>query len=291
MLRVSAGITALCALAAFILSLLCLLAGRKPGFLENAYLLNLNTSRIGYFKEITLPQTGGGGILGSIEGSLNSLLQSLEGDASEVGNDIAKAIGVHDWYSMHMLNFCEGFYNPSGIANNATKNITECSAPTTKFWFDPGTILQSELKDGITLDYIHWPSKIDTGLHELKEITHVSLGILFAGIALEGVLLLCSLLGIALGSRVLAIIISVTAILAFLFVGVTSGIATAVIVRAVADINYYGADTGVTASRGTKFLGMTWAAVALLLIAAIVSTAGCCTGLVRHKRRARKHEY
>jgi hypothetical protein len=182
------------------------------------------------------------------------------------------------------MNFCEGFYKPEGLYRNATKNITDCSVPKLDFWFDPGTILSEELKDNITLTDLHWPARIDNSLHDLKEITHGLLGVLITGLVLEGLLFLTSIAGI-FESQVLAVINTILAFLAFLFVGISAGISTAVIVRAVADINDYGEETGIAAYRGTKYLGMTWAAVGLLLVAAILAMISCCRGRPSKRHR------
>lgn len=54
-------------------------------------------------------------------------------------NSIARSIGLHDFYQVGLWNFCEG-YSDSGI--------THCSKPRTLYYFDPVTILLSELLAG-----------------------------------------------------------------------------------------------------------------------------------------------
>ena len=56
-------------------------------------------------------------------------------------NSIARSIGLHDFYTVGLWNFCEG-YNDSGI--------TKCSKPETLYWFNPVEIIMSELLSGAT---------------------------------------------------------------------------------------------------------------------------------------------
>lgn len=58
--------------------------------------------------------------------------------------------------------------------------------------------------------------------------------------------------------------------------GVASGIATAVAVKATEIINEEGNRIGVTASRGNKFLAMTWSATGLMLVATLSWMVLCC---------------
>lgn len=54
-------------------------------------------------------------------------------------NSIAQSIGLHDFYTVGLWGFCEG-YNGSGV--------TQCSTPQTLWWFNPVEIIQSQLLAG-----------------------------------------------------------------------------------------------------------------------------------------------
>lgn len=56
-------------------------------------------------------------------------------------NSIAQSLGLHDFYTVGLWNFCEG-YNGEGV--------TFCSEPMTLYWFNPVEILQNELLYGAT---------------------------------------------------------------------------------------------------------------------------------------------
>ena len=59
-------------------------------------------------------------------------------------NSIAETLGLHDFYTVGLWGFCEG-YNGQGV--------TYCSKPKTLYWFNPVEILQSELLAGATSMY------------------------------------------------------------------------------------------------------------------------------------------
>ena len=56
-------------------------------------------------------------------------------------NSIAETLGLHDFYTVGLWDFCEG-YNGQGI--------TDCSKPKALYWFNPVEILQHELLSGAT---------------------------------------------------------------------------------------------------------------------------------------------
>lgn len=59
-------------------------------------------------------------------------------------NSIAQTLGLHDFYTVGLWNYCEG-YNGQGT--------TECSPTQTMYWFNPVEILQSQLLSGATSTY------------------------------------------------------------------------------------------------------------------------------------------
>lgn len=56
-------------------------------------------------------------------------------------NSIARTLGLHDFYTVGLWGFCEG-YNGEGV--------TDCSPPKTLYWFNPVEILQQQLLAGAT---------------------------------------------------------------------------------------------------------------------------------------------
>ena len=56
-------------------------------------------------------------------------------------NSIAQTLGLHDFYTVGLWNFCEGYIN---------EGTTNCSPTQTLYWFNPIEIIQNELLAGAT---------------------------------------------------------------------------------------------------------------------------------------------
>ena len=98
------------------------------------------------------------------------------------------------------------------------------------------------------------------------------------GIAFAAFAALAALVGFLADGRITAFLNFLVDIVAFLALGIASGIATAIIDKATSKINFYGKTIGVAAYKGSAFLGMTWAAVALMLLASVLWIFDCCVG-------------
>ena len=193
-MRLTALFPFLCAVAAFVLTLLCIFAGSKKGYLENADILTLNTSMLGE----SLLNTS------SLPGSLSTIAGDIQGDINSAVNDVAKDLNIHDFYSAHILDYCEGYYTPGPVGNateRPSKNVTRCSNHTTLFAFNPTAILQSELRTGINLSDLHWPSGIKDAVTAVEVASKAMfvcycIGAAFAGLAFFG-----AIVGVVSGGR------------------------------------------------------------------------------------------
>jgi len=276
----------LCVIVSFTLALLCVFAGSKPGFIEDAHILTLNTSRIGHFSKNISVQSDGStgsslldGIKHNITSGINSIIGGAENIAGNIANDIAKDLGIHDFYTAHVMDFCEGFYK-GNITRGVSMNVTSCSKPKGMYSFDPTAILQKELKKGVSLKDIKWPDAIQDGLRALSTAARAMFVMYMIGIATVGLMILTSLAGLS-GSRLLSIVNFLLGNLAFLSLGIASAIATAIAIKSSNVINKYGADIGIAAYKGGKYLAMTWAATALAFIAALAWVVEFCLGRKR----------
>ena len=149
----------------------------------------------------------------SSSSSPSSILSSLEGDIksgiNKVATDIAKDLNLHDFYSWHILDYCEGYYTPSAIENatsHPAKNVTKCSNETAFFHFDPTAVLQSELKTGINLTELKWPQAIEDAVDAVEIATNAMFVLYCIGIATAGVAVLGSVVGILAGGRLSALV-------------------------------------------------------------------------------------
>ena len=79
--------------------------------------------------------------------------------------------------------------------------------------------------------------------------------------------------------------------MAFLALGIASAISTAIIVKAVNAINKYGHEIGLAATKGKEFIGMTWAATVIMLLASFLWIFECVVGHRRGRSYVGKERY
>lgn len=207
-------------------------------------------------------------------------------------------MGLHDFYTAHILDYCEGFYTPGPVPNTTLsrssiqKNVTACSNKTALYTFDPQTTLQKELNQSghsnVNLTSLQWPSEVSTGLRALRIAQRATFVLYCIGIGFISIALVCAVLGIFLEGRLSAFINVLVDWLAFIAIGLASAIATAVMVKSTDVINHYGNDIGINAYKGSKFLVLTWVATGLMLVASVVWCFDCIAGHRRQRTRTNK---
>lgn len=77
------------------------------------------------------------GILSSLEATATALAGSLESSASsilgDIGGDVADKLadelGISQFYTVHIMDLCQGEYAPNATAADAWMNVTECTRP------------------------------------------------------------------------------------------------------------------------------------------------------------------
>lgn len=279
-MRASSILTLLCCAASLILSFLCLFAGHNRRFLSNGDLLTLNMSRLGYVGEVLNTTDGDGGFLDSLINDAQGEINDLINDATE---DIANALNISDFYSVHIMNYCEGLFEPNSTlaAENGTKvhkNTTYCSPANALFHFNLTDVVANVLPDQISLSDIQWPDAITDAQNTIRTASIATVVLYILGIAFTGLALFGAIFGIITTGRVSACVNVILEFLAFLTSVIGSALATTVIVKAVNTLNKYGQDIGISATKGKLFLGMTWAATGLMFIATIVSVVQLVVG-------------
>lgn len=148
--------------------------------------MQLNISRLGHTPLFNTSDDGHffTDLVNDAEKKFNQLVDDAE-------SDIAGFFDLHDFYSAHIMNYCEGYYQPNSTAQDASQNITRCSNKTTFFHFDPTTAIQNELRPGVNLTDIKWPGEIEDAAHAISLAAKVMfvfylIGIIFAGLAVIG---------------------------------------------------------------------------------------------------------
>ncbi|KAJ5604733.1 Actin cortical patch SUR7/pH-response regulator PalI [Penicillium lagena] len=211
---------------AFILTLLCLFAGTQRNLLDSANIMTLYTPE---------------------EGS-----------------------SAHNFYSVHLMSYCQGTLGTidPGVPG-VTRNVTSCSSRTILFSFDPTQAWPKEITQGPALE---WPRVISDDFQAFR-LTSRAMAVLYciAVVAMGGMLLVrvWAFLSPNKQQHVLELpfMLDTTVIqLGALSLSIASIIATVLAFEFVALINAHGKGSNVSAEYGDKFLGMTWAAVSLLIV-------------------------
>ncbi|CAG8978570.1 hypothetical protein HYALB_00010534 [Hymenoscyphus albidus] len=303
------------AIVGFTLSLLTLMAGTKPGYLEEYHIITVNTTGLGKNlisnnKKATTTSTApaskpnSGGLSGFISGigddittAIGGAVDDIQDEANkllnEAAEEVAKKLGIKEFYSLHLMDMCEGDYKPkspnSTIVKGASKNVTKCSNQTAMYHFDlvgpiDQKLMASPLKTN--LSRLNFPDDIQEGLDALSTALNVTFVLYCIGIAAAGLVILLSLASFFSGNRLLTTINISLASISFLALLIASIAVTVVQKKATKTINKFSEKVGIEAYRGGKYLALTWTSVAVMGVAAAVCVLGCCT-----ERRRRSREF
>ena len=142
---------------------------------------------------------------------LKGIEKSVQREINSAVGDVAKALNIRDFYSAHVLDYCEGYYTPNPFANLTeipSKNVTHCSNQTAFFHFDPSVVIQSELKPGLNLTDLKWPTAIQDGIRAIETASKVMFFLYSMGTAATGLAWLGCVIG-ALGSGRISAVINV----------------------------------------------------------------------------------
>jgi hypothetical protein len=123
-----------------------------------------------------------------IEGELDDII-------GDVADKLAKELGIKQWYSLHLMDFCEGTYAPNATEKGADLNVTECSNQTAMYHFDLSKVLGEQLEVGplhLNLSDIDWPADIQKGLNALNVATDAMFVLYAIGIAAAGLAIITS---------------------------------------------------------------------------------------------------
>lgn len=104
----------------------------------------------------------------------------------------ASEMGVKDFYSIHVMSFCEGYdINLPGGAT--TRNVTYCSKRSAIFEFDPSRVLASDMNSGFNISDLTWPSTIDDDFKFLSATTKAVSTLYVIGATATGIKVLMEL--------------------------------------------------------------------------------------------------
>ncbi|KAF8247255.1 hypothetical protein K440DRAFT_307711 [Wilcoxina mikolae CBS 423.85] len=280
MFRVSAIVPILLSIAAFVLALLVTLAGKDTKFMNDVFVLRVNTSQIqtqtsvdSILNSVGITNTTTG--IAEIDKALSGLSPS---EVSSIVNTAAHSLGLYDYYYAHVSTWCEGT-----LTNSSNELVTKCTSPKFPFSFNPVAILKAELLQGITLDQLGFPTTDVNRVVNTLETAYKAMNICYlVGTILAGVSILTGATAFV-ASRALECVNELISLLAFLALGVASAIATTIAIKVKQVINDRAAVINVSAGHSNMFLGMTWAAVGCMFLVTMMWCCMCCCGGHRRK--------
>ncbi|EAT77428.1 hypothetical protein HBH56_213410 [Parastagonospora nodorum] len=295
-MRLTALVPVLCCIVALILSFLCLFAGHKQSFMEDYHLLTLNTSLLG---ETLLSESRPTDTSNPLTNLLNSIPNEISSAINDRIGEITARLGIEDFYSAHMLDYCYGQYTPLEVANatisddDISKNVTGCSQSQAMYKFDPTRIVEEALNrttgQRVTLQDLKWPQDIEDGVKALNALMAAMFVLYVIAICLIFVAFVAALFAVIASGRLSACLNFLMALLAFIAIGLASALVTAVMVKATDLINQYGNDIGVEASKGNKFLALTWAATGVMFVVLLAWVVEFCVGRRQKRTPYAKH--
>ncbi|KAH5343764.1 hypothetical protein HBI48_213120 [Parastagonospora nodorum] len=295
-MRLTALVPVLCCIVALILSFLCLFAGHKQSFMEDYHLLTLNTSLLG---ETLLSESRPTDTSNPLTNLLNSIPNEISSAINDRIGEITARLGIEDFYSAHMLDYCYGQYTPLEVANatisddDISKNVTGCSQSQAMYKFDPTRIVEEALNrttgQRVTLQDLKWPQDIEDGVKALNALMAAMFVLYVIAICLIFVAFVAALFAVIASGRLSACLNFLMALLAFITIGLASALVTAVMVKATDLINQYGNDIGVEASKGNKFLALTWAATGVMFVVVLAWVVEFCVGRRQKRTPYAKH--
>ena len=209
---------------------------------------------------------------GGIDGSIDSF---------------ARYLGSHDFYSVYVLNLCEGQYSsgdvrPVLMSNSDRRNITSCGDKTFTFNFDLRKTLglQADGSEDHSIDTpkSSWPPEVESGMRALETIPRIMSVVYCISLALTTVALALAAFGIFFSGRCSACVNIMFSSTATLAAGVASILATLLGKNTAEIINVEGTQINISAQTGTKFLRLTWAATACMLAASLLWCLACIRG-------------
>ncbi|KAJ6783349.1 hypothetical protein PWT90_04348 [Aphanocladium album] len=192
-------------------------------------------------------------------------------DNSQLLNSVARSLGLHDFYSVGLWNFCEGY---------SDEGVVYCSSPKEFYWFNPVEVLVSELLAGAK---IALPSQVLTILKLLRIGSQVMYGCFMGGTVINGLMLL--LTPFAARRRLFSLFLSIVGLLSAVVLVVASAIATAIAV--VFRIAVTAQDQlNINADIGVKMFAFMWIGTLVTVLAFILHSAMGCFCRPQRVRRS-----
>jgi hypothetical protein len=117
------------------------------------------------------------------------------GAADAIGGAVTDALDIKDFYSAHLMAFCEGDFTPDTSPKEKAA-VTACSERQAFFTFDPTGIIESKLPDGLGLSDISWPDELTNGVMAINVASKAMFFFYIIGIAAAGIATIGAVFGL-----------------------------------------------------------------------------------------------
>ncbi|POS75664.1 SUR7 protein [Diaporthe helianthi] len=318
-----AGVSALLTMVSFVLVMLTIFAGNKPGFMEDYHILYFNTSALGEnlipnlkartpMPEPTAPPAlldrfhatpekridiGGalndagnavgdginqaGSAVGGVATAAASAatkaagkgLDALQDIQNDIADKLAQELGIKEFYSIHLVDLCQGNFSPKPTDPDATFDVENCTEPFNYNLLNVTALLDKQLGVGpfqLNLADLGLTNEIQDKLEDIPKIIQaiVAMYIIAAMFVLLSIFGSCGAIALIPNPAGRTIVmgnlgLSGMAVFFLLIGNLITTIGSGVVVDKVTDL---GDGIGLSAVRGGKFMALSWGAFALMLL-------------------------
>ncbi|KAH7413479.1 actin cortical patch SUR7/pH-response regulator pali [Cadophora sp. MPI-SDFR-AT-0126] len=226
--------------------------------------------------------SGSGGFLQDLEGLFQSLLGAATGAAGQEIVDVVNrliaevldALGIDDYYSLYMREYCSGSYTPNYSSPNAKKKNAKCTPFDEALPDIPKT--NSTLQIGTTvIDFsaLNLPNKLSSATGGIDTVFTAIFAIQVTGIVASGILIVVTPLHIFFSffqRFIFRLAIAALASIATACFGATAGIETGIMVIINVLVNGLGEGLGIESQTGGDFLALLWVSFVFMSISTTV---------------------
>ena len=165
------------------------------------------------------PEKSSGGGIGGLFNKAKDAAQDLGNDVvDKAAGAVTDALDIRDFYSAHLMTFCEGNFKPDSSDPDADEEVTACSERKAFYNFDPTAIIESKLPDGLSLSDIKWPDEVSAGVRAIGVASRAMFFFYLVGIAAAGLAMIGAVFGVLAFEHKVAIAnLSVNSVGAFTF--------------------------------------------------------------------------
>ncbi|OLN97595.1 SUR7 family protein pun1-like protein 1 [Colletotrichum chlorophyti] len=283
-------------IVAFVLSFLALFAGHKEGFMEDYDVIRLNMSTLGYnmiptsTEEADPSSTDDSFLDRLVDGVRDRVSDAINDIGNDIADRLADELGISEWYSLHLMDVCQGDFAPNATDPDASLNVTSCTQPSPGPQVNLTRMLDQELSVGplrLSLADLNWPDSIEDTMDMVNKFLLAVWVLYVLGIAFSGLAILGSLAAFFLGfKRRMTVSNFILTLLAAIVLFAGSLITTIGANKGAKEISDIGDDIGISATAGRKFMIISWVAFAVMVVAAIYWVTQFCV-----ERRSRKRIY